>query len=172
MKAVATISAVDPGAELLADRETRDALLDQSAVLRTLEARTGGAFAMNLLPSTPAEAAEHPEGSMYGESYGYYRSPAGQHLRSPGWAVARFDLVAQFDPYRNNSWIAPRPLLMIAGTAADTPEFSDNGVAMAGDNAELFDIEGATHIDLYFRDEYVSQAVDKLVDFYTTNLNG
>ena len=170
MKAIATISAVDPGAELLADVATRDAMLDQAAVLRTLEARTGSAYALDLLPGTPAEAAEHPEGSMYREAYTYYRTPVGQHPRSPGWAVARFDLVAQFDAYRNNSWIAPRPLLMIAGTAADTHIFSENGVTQAGDTGELFDIDGATHVDLYYRDEYVSQAVEKLVAFYTTHL--
>jgi fermentation-respiration switch protein FrsA (DUF1100 family) len=166
------VSTVDPGAELVADAETRDALLDQAAVLRTLEVRTGNAYALNVLPGTPAEAAEHPEGSMHREAYTYYRTPVGQHPRSPGWLAARFDLVAQFDAYRNNSWIAPRPLLMIAGTAADTHVFSETGVDQAGDTAELFDIEGATHVDLYYRDEYVTQAVDKLADFYTTHLQG
>jgi fermentation-respiration switch protein FrsA (DUF1100 family) len=171
MKAVATVSAVDPGAELLSDAETRDMLLDQAAMLRTLEARTGTAYASDLLPATAFEAAAQPEGSMYRETYTYYRTADGeQHERSPGWAVARFDLIAQFDAYRNNSWIAPRPLLMIAGTAADTHVFSEDGVARAGENAELFDIEGATHVDLYYRDEYVSQAVDKLADFYTSHL--
>lgn len=64
----------------------------------------------------------------------------------------------------------PRPLLIIAGTEADTRTFSENGVAQAGDNAELFDIPGATHFDLYHRDQYVSQVVIKLVDFYETPL--
>ena len=107
---------------------------------------------------------------MFAESYGYYRTPTGHHERSTGWGVARFDLIAQFEPYRNNSWLAPRPLLIIAGTEADTRTFSENGVAQAGDNAELFDIPGATHFDLYHRDQYVSQVVIKLVDFYETPL--
>jgi hypothetical protein len=53
MKAVATVSAVDPGAELLAEPEMREQLLNQAAVLRTLEAREGSAYATNLLPATP-----------------------------------------------------------------------------------------------------------------------
>ncbi|WP_330293441.1 alpha/beta hydrolase [Streptomyces sp. NBC_00576] len=170
MKAVATVSAVDPGAELLAEPAVRDHLLDQAAVFRTLEAREGSAYATNLLPGTQAEADALPAGSMFGESYGYYRTPLGQHPRSSGWGVARFDLIAQFEPYRNNSWLAPRPLLMIVGSEAGTRVFSEDGVARAGGTAELFDITGATHFDLYHRDEYVSQAVDKLADFYSTHL--
>ena len=103
---------------------------------------------------------------MFAESYGYYRTPVGPHPRSTGWGVARFDLVAQFEPYRNNNWLAPRPLLMIVGTKADTRIFSEDGVARSGETAELFDIDGATHFDLYYRDEYVLQALEKLVEFY------
>ena len=62
MQAVVTVSAVDPGAELLADPDERDRLLDQAAVLRTLEARGGSAYATNLLPATPAEADALPAG--------------------------------------------------------------------------------------------------------------
>ncbi len=75
-----------------------------------------------------------------------------------------------FEPVRNNAWLAPRPLLMIAGTKADTHLFSETGVALAGENAELFDIEGATHVHLYYKDEYVAQAVAKLADLFNSNL--
>lgn len=37
-------------------------------------------------------------------------------------------------------------------------------------NKELFLIDGATHIQTYWKPEYVEQAVNKLVDFYQTNL--
>jgi fermentation-respiration switch protein FrsA (DUF1100 family) len=37
-------------------------------------------------------------------------------------------------------------------------------------NKELFLIDGATHIQTYWKPEYVSQAVKKLVSFYQTNL--
>lgn len=35
---------------------------------------------------------------------------------------------------------------------------------------ELFLIDGATHIETYWKPEYVSQAVNRLVEFYQTNL--
>jgi fermentation-respiration switch protein FrsA (DUF1100 family) len=37
-------------------------------------------------------------------------------------------------------------------------------------NKELFQIDGATHIQTYWKPEYVSQAVNKLKDFYQLNL--
>ncbi|MFI6375700.1 alpha/beta hydrolase [Streptomyces sp. NPDC050546] len=170
IKAVATVSAVDPAGELLADPATRDALLDQAGVLRNVEARGEGAFAGNQLPPTKADADAFPARSMFGESYDYYRGPLGRHPRSTGWGLIRFDVFAHFTPFRNMEWIAPRPLLMVAGTEADTRHFSEDAVARAGDPAELYDIEGASHMDLYYRDEFIPQVVDKLVDFYGIHL--
>ncbi|MGW9136711.1 hypothetical protein [Streptomyces sp. NPDC055681] len=43
-------------------------------------------------------------------------------------------------------------------------------MALAGETAELFDIPVATHFDLYHRDAYASQAVDKLAEFCGTHL--
>jgi fermentation-respiration switch protein FrsA (DUF1100 family) len=37
-------------------------------------------------------------------------------------------------------------------------------------NKELFQIDGATHIQTYWKPEYESQAVNKLKDFYQLNL--
>jgi fermentation-respiration switch protein FrsA (DUF1100 family) len=45
--------------------------------------------------------------------------------------------------------ISPRPLLMIAGTAAETAYFSEEAIKKADEPKELFWINGATHIDVY-----------------------
>lgn len=65
-----------------------------------------------------------------------------------------------------------QPLLMIAGSKADTKYMTDEAFAKATNakNKELFLIEGATHIQTYWKPEYVEQAVNKLVNFYQTNL--
>jgi fermentation-respiration switch protein FrsA (DUF1100 family) len=65
-----------------------------------------------------------------------------------------------------------QPLLMMAGSKADTKYMTDEAFAKATNakNRELFLIEGATHIQTYWRPEYVSQAVNKLVKFYKANL--
>jgi len=65
-----------------------------------------------------------------------------------------------------------QPLLMIAGSKADTFYMTDDAFNKATNakNKELFLINGATHIETYWKPEYVLQAVNKLVDFYQINL--
>ena len=55
-----------------------------------------------------------------------------------------------------------RPLLMIAGTKAHTARFSREAIENARQPKELFWIDGANQVDLYDRDPYVSQAVEKM----------
>lgn len=171
MRAVATVSAVDPAAELLEDPQARDFLLDQAGVLRNLEGRGDGPFLTHVNPGTLAEATAYPERSMFRESYDYYVAGSNAHPNSIGWGLLQFDVLAHFHPFERQDWIAPRPLLMIAGTEADTRHFSEDAVTLAGPTAELFDIEGASHMDLYGTDEFVTPAVDKLTDFFTTHLS-
>ena len=60
------------------------------------------------------------------------------------------------------------PLLMIAGSTADTRYMSEEALPMATgtEDKELFLIEGAQHIETYWIDEYVDQAIEKLTEFY------
>ena len=57
-------------------------------------------------------------------------------------------------------------VLMIAGTKADTRYFSELAIETAQEPKELFLIEGASHIDLYDKEEYVGPAVEKLDSFF------
>jgi uncharacterized protein len=59
---------------------------------------------------------------------------------------------------------------MVAGSEAETLPYSQTAVEKAGETAELFPIAGACHVDLYDRDEYVSQAVAKLTEFFDRHL--
>ena len=65
-----------------------------------------------------------------------------------------------------------QPLLMMSGSKADTKYMTDEAFEKATNakNKELFLIDGATHIQTYWKPEYVNQAVNKLVSFYQTNL--
>lgn len=65
-----------------------------------------------------------------------------------------------------------QPLLMIAGSKADTYYMTDKAYekAINAKAKELFLIDGATHIQTYWKPEYVNQAIDKLGEFYTNNL--
>lgn len=170
MKAVATVSAVDPAGELLQDPEMREFLLNQAGVLRNLEAKGEGAFLTNVNPGTRSEAESYPERSMFRECYDYYVEGPGKHPNSTGWGLLQYDVLAHFLPFEHMDWIAPRPLLMIVGTEADTRHFSDDAVRTAGSTAELYEIKGASHMDLYYKDNYVAEAVGKLTEFFTKNL--
>ena len=174
MKAVATVSAVDPAGELLADPATRDLLIEQAGTLRNLEARTGMTFLTHVNPGTRTEAEAYPERSMFRECYDYYVDGIGKHPASTGWGLMRFDMLAHFRPFEHMEWIAPRPLIMIVGSEADTAHFSEEAVAQAkqghDEHAELSVIHGASHMDLYYKDHFVDEAVNRLTEFYCNNL--
>ena len=71
-----------------------------------------------------------------------------------------------------NMDLIEQPLLMMAGSNADTKYMTDEAFAKATNakSKELFVIDGATHIQTYWKPDYVLQAVNKLVSFYKTNL--
>jgi len=176
IKAVATVSAfntssgVFEGVGRTQGPEVREFLLDQAGIKRNIEARGDGAVAMTMLP-TPAEAAAiFPPRSMYLEGTEYYRTPRGQHPRVTNSSVVRMDVLAQYDAFAHQDWISPRPLLMIAGSDADTRYFSEEAIAQAKEPKELFLIDGASHIDLYDKDQYVTPAVAKLTEFFGKHL--
>lgn len=73
-------------------------------------------------------------------------------------------------PFEQIETISPRPLLLIAGSEADTLYFSQNAYEKAKEPKELHIIPGATHIDLYYKPEYVPQVAEKLTQFFTKNL--
>ena len=65
-----------------------------------------------------------------------------------------------------------QPLLMLAGSKADTFYMTDEAFQKATGTAdkELFLIPGATHIQTYYAPEYVDMAVNKLVEFFGKRL--
>ncbi len=71
-----------------------------------------------------------------------------------------------------NMDLIQQPLLMMAGSIADTFYLTEKVFAAAtGTNdKELFLIKGATHIQTYWKPEYVAQAVKKAVDFLDKRL--
>lgn len=65
-----------------------------------------------------------------------------------------------------------QPLLMIAGSKADSLYMTEDAFAKATGtkDKELFQIEGATHIETYWVPKYVDAAMDKLAAFYSRTL--
>ena len=69
-------------------------------------------------------------------------------------------------------YLIEQPLLMIAGSNADTFYMTEQcySKATGTQHKELFLIPGATHIKTYYVPEYVNKAVDKLTEFFDKNL--
>ena len=108
---------------------------------------------------------------MYKEAYDYYRTDRAKDDRAPNTVdPTSFDRIAVFDAYGFIDQISPRPLLMIAGSDADTLPYSQNSIEKAQEPKELFIVEGASHVDLYDKPEYVDPAVAKMSSFFHENL--
>jgi uncharacterized protein len=65
-----------------------------------------------------------------------------------------------------------QPLLMIAGSKADSLYMTEDAFAKATGtkDKELFKIDGATHIETYWVPKYVDAAMEKLTAFYSRTL--
>jgi fermentation-respiration switch protein FrsA (DUF1100 family) len=123
------------------------------------------------VPNTPEELPKDAP-TLYREGTDYYRTPRAQHPNSANLFLTRsIDQIAEYSSYDHVDMISPRPLLMIAGTKADTRFFSEMAFEKAKEPRELYLIEGATHIDMYDREKYVGPAVEKLGGFFTQYLS-
>ena len=176
IKAVATVSAVDIarqfrlGADGTQDPAVFQGMLDGAANARTVAARGEKPQALTLFPET-IEQARALGGEHGAEGFEYYRTPRGQHPRSASFLDwTSIDKMATFDAFAPIPLIGQRPLLMIAGTRAVTSWMSIEAFQRATGPKELDWIDGASHVDLYDREQYVGPAVEKLARFFAANL--
>jgi uncharacterized protein len=175
LKAVATVSMVDLG-QLRREglggvlKPQMQQRLDEVAKQRTKEAAGEPVKYVNYVYNSPEEIPAGATG-MYREGYEYYRTPRGQHPHSQNkYVFTSLDKLMNFTALDHVEMVAPRPLLMIVGSNADSRYFSDDAYKRAGQPKELFEVKGATHIDMYDKPQYVQPAVQKLTDFFRKHL--
>jgi hypothetical protein len=176
IKAVATVSGVDIarqfrlGADGAQDPAVFQGMLAAAAAARTAEARGEGVQTFQLFPDT-AEQARALGGQHGYEGYEYYRTPRGEHPCSTQYMPwSSVDLMAGFDAFRFVEAIAPRPVLMVVGREAVTSWMAIEAFQGARGPKELHWIDGASHVDLYDREQYVGPAIAKLTDFFGARL--
>ncbi len=146
--------------------EERMKRLRDAGVARSREARGESVRLVPVVPDSPAGFTESTP-QLYREGYDYYRTPRAQHPNSPNrYAVSSLPLQMAFFPFDQLDTISPRPLLVIAGSKADTLFWSQEAMKKAKEPKELHVIEGATHIDMYDRPQFVTPAVAKLAAFF------
>jgi uncharacterized protein len=108
---------------------------------------------------------------LYREGYWYYyRTHAHPNSTFKYTLSSLLDLMT-FDAATNMDLIN-QPLLMMAGSKADSYYMTEDAYNKATNakKKELFLIDGATHIQTYWKPGYVLKAVTKLVDFFGKNL--
>lgn len=109
--------------------------------------------------------------ALYRQGYEYYwkthahPNSTFKYTTSSLLDLMRFDATNQIE-------LLQQPLLMIAGTEADSLYMTEDAFAKATgtQDKELFKIEGATHIETYWVPKYVDAAMDKLTAFYARTL--
>lgn len=144
--------------------------LIQASAARAQEATGGKMIYAGVATITDEEIAKTTT-DLYREGYEYYyRTHAHPNSTFLYTMSSLLDLMT-WDASTNMDLIN-QPLLMIAGSKSDTKYMTDEAFPKATNakSKELFVIDGATHIQTYWKPEYVSQAVSKLVDFYQKNL--
>jgi hypothetical protein len=182
IKAVATVSAADLGRQFREggdgqqDPAVIQGMLDDAAAARTAEAHGGGTGSFAIFPDTEevARAGLSPQhglsaalGRHIFEGWEYYCTDRAAHPRSAkAFTWSSLDRIASFDAFRFISLIAPRPLLMIVGREAATSYMTTEAYWNAREPKEIFWIDGATHVALYDKDEYVTPAIAKLTEFF------
>lgn len=144
--------------------------LKQASEARALEAAGGEVRYSGDANLTDEQIAKLPF-DLYRQGYQYYwkayahPNSTFKYTTSSLLDLMRFDATNQIE-------LIEQPLLMIAGTKADSLYMTEDAFAKATGtkDKELFKIEGATHIETYWVPEYVDAAVGKLKTFFARTL--
>jgi len=140
--------------------------LKQATEARALEAVGGEVRYVGDTKMTDEEIAKLPF-DLYREGYEYYgKTHAHPNSTFRYTTSSLLDLMA-FDAATNMDLIN-QPLLMMAGSKADTYYMTDSAfnLATGTKDKEIYLIPGATHIQTYYVPEYVAQAMKKLNEFF------
>ncbi|MGT2649831.1 alpha/beta hydrolase [Streptococcus troglodytae] len=174
IKAVAGVSISDPGSwirdglEHEITLEAQLALLEEASKQRTAEANGSAAL---YGPYVPEETSPEMPRTLI-EAHDYYRTPRGAHPRSVNKvSLLSVDKLLTFDTFRFIDSFLTQPILLVAGTKADTINYSKEVIEKAASrDKELYKISGASHVDLYDKKGYVDPAVDKIFAFFSKKL--
>ena len=174
IKAVATLSMFNSG------RVRRNGFQDsqintiQQRLIQAAEARNeeakGKVLYTGEMNISDEEAAKLPF-ALYRDGYEYYFKTHAHPNSTFSYTMSSLLDLMTWDATDHIDLI-DQPLLLIAGSDADTKYMSDEAFekATGTKDKEMFLIPGAEHIKTYFVPEYVNLAVNKMKDFFGMKL--
>ena len=176
IKAVATLSMFNTGdvrrnGYMRTQTATIQERLKAAAEARAREAAGGPVeYPAGMGNMTPEEAQKIPV-DLYRDGYFYYVVDY-FHPNDGGTAPTSCMLDLMMWDATDRMELIDQPLLMMAGSIADSKYMSDEAFekATGTTDKEYFIIEGATHIRTYFVPEYVEQVETKLKEFFGKRL--
>lgn len=122
--------------------------------------------AISYLPHAPEQCSpDMPK--LFQEFYEYYMTDRGAKGKYESkflpWS---YEKLLTFSALDNARFLAPTPLLMIVGELAGSRNESEMMYNTANEPKQIYQIDGANHIDLYDIDSYIRNAIAKLIEFY------
>lgn len=168
ISSLATVNCVNIGAMFRqgweGDRkDVAEFLLNEGAEARTEEANHGATLIMDWSPETRITNDTKEQQ----DAYEYYRTLRGAHPDAPSKFTGRsLTQLVSYDAFHLTEVLLKQPTLCLVGSEAST-KWNSRSLKDKVDRVEIVEIEGATHFDLYDKDEFVDQAVDKLGVFFT-----
>jgi len=140
--------------------------LKQASDARAQEAAGGGIIYAADTQLTDEQIAKLPF-DLYRQGFEYYGKTHAHPNSTFRYTMSSLLDLMNFDAASNMDLIN-QPLLMMAGSNADSLYMTQSAFkgATGAKNKELFLIDGATHIETYWKPQYVNQAMGKLTQFF------
>lgn len=144
--------------------------LKQASDARAQEAAGGEIIYVGDARLTDEQIAKLPF-DLYRQGFEYYGKSHAHPNSTFRYTMSSLLDLMNFDAASNMDLIN-QPLLMMAGSKADSLYMTKSAFkgATGAKNKELFLIDGATHIETYWKPNYVNQAMGKLTRFFGETL--